>query len=164
SGVTQFLRNQPEFNIRTTSIYTALKHPEALKDIANEHQASIVDHLKTLQRVQAISPVPEAVPVLMKSNLTSAFHVAQMPESKFRRAHGQRLGEETPRQVYTNAINNHIRNEHALITMRETMRGTGLAIIDGQQSMPDRIGALQRVADAQAVPLNLETLFGSMDY
>ena len=164
SGVTQFLSNQPEFNIRTTSIYTALKHPEALKDIANEHQATVVDHVKTLQRVQAISPVPEAVPVLMKANLTSAFHVAQMPESTFLRTHGETLGEETARQVYTNAINNHVRNEHALITMRETMRGTGLAIIDGQRSIPDRIAVLQQVADAQAVPLNLETLFGSMDY
>jgi hypothetical protein len=164
SGVTKFLRNQPDFNIGTTSIYTALKHPESFKDIADEHRGAVVDHLKVLQRVQGISPVPEAVPALMKANLTSAFHVAEKTESTFLRAFSPALGEDTARQVYTNAINSHIRNEHALIAMRQTMRGTGLAIIDGKQTQVQRVAALQKVTDDKAVPLNLETLFGGLDY
>jgi Tc toxin complex TcA C-terminal TcB-binding domain/ABC toxin N-terminal region/Neuraminidase-like domain len=163
-GVTTFLRNQPDFSIRTTSVYTALKHPEAFKDIAYENRGAVVDHLKTLQRVQAISPVPEAVPVLMKANLTSAFHVTEKPESTFLRAFGPSLGKETARQVYTNAINLHIRNEHALITLRQTMRGTGLAIIDGKQTREERLLGLETVTDQNSVPLNLSTLFGSLDY
>jgi Tc toxin complex TcA C-terminal TcB-binding domain/Neuraminidase-like domain len=163
-GVASFLTNQPNFNIRTTSIYTALKHPEAFNGIADEHRAGVVEQLKTLQRVQAISPIPAAVPVLMKANLTSAFRVAEIPESTFLSAHGQTLGEETARQVYTSAINTHIRNEHALMTMRESMRGTGLAIIDGQQPKEARMAKLQAVADQHAPQLNLETLFGSIDY
>jgi hypothetical protein len=99
AGVTKFLSNQPDFNIRTTSIYTALKHPESFKDIADEHRGAVVDHLKILQRVQAISPAPEAVPALMKANLTSAFHVAEKPESTFLRAFSPTLGEETARLV-----------------------------------------------------------------
>ena len=164
TGVVSFLTNQPEFNIRTTSVYTALKHPDAFNGIADEQRAGVVEQLKTLQRVQAISPVPAAVPVLMKANLTSAFRVAEIPESTFLSAHGPALGEDTARQVYTSAINTHIRNEHALITMREAWRGTGLAIIDGQQPMEARMAKLQGVADAKAVPLNLEALFGSIDY
>jgi hypothetical protein len=82
-GVASFLSNQPEFNIRTTSVYTALKHPDAFKGIADEHRAGVVEQLKTLQRVQAISPIPEAIPVLFKANLTSAFRVAALPESTF---------------------------------------------------------------------------------
>ncbi|MEO8407834.1 MAG: hypothetical protein ABI476_05335, partial [Oxalobacteraceae bacterium] len=164
TGVASFLNNQPDFNIRTTSIYTALKHPEAFKDIADEHRADVVENLKTLQRVQAISPVPEAVPILMKANLTSAFRVAEIPESTFLKAYSSKLGEETAHQVYTNAINGHIRNEHALVTMRETMKGTGLAIIDGQQTREARIATLQKVADQKSVPLNLSTLFGSLDF
>ena len=148
SGVTRFLGNLPDFNIRTTSVYTALQHPEAFKDIADEHRALVVEQLKTLQRVQALSPVPEAIPVLMKANLTSAFQVAEMPESTFLEAHGKTLGEETARQVYTNAINARIRNEHALMTMRDAVRGTGLAIIDGKQSPEERMAKLQDVADA----------------
>ena len=165
AGIASFLGNQPDFNIRTTSVpYTAIKHPDAFKGIADTHRPEVVEHLKTLQWVQAISPIPEAVPVLMKANLTSAFRVAEIPESTFLSAHSTTLGEEAARQVYTTAINAHIRNEHALMTMREAWRGTGLAIIDGQEPMEARMAKLQSVADEKAVPLNLETLFGSIDY
>jgi hypothetical protein len=164
AGVTRFLSNQPDFNIRTTSVYTALKHPEAFKDIADEHRGAVVDHLKILQCTQAICPTPEAVPALMKANLRSAFDVAAKPESTFLRAFSPALGEETARVVYTNAVNAHIRNEQALTTMRQTMRGTGLDIIDGKQMREERVAALQKLTDEKAVPLNLSTLFGSLDY
>jgi hypothetical protein len=164
TGITSFLNNQPNFNIRTTSVYTALKQPEAFKDIPKEQRADVVEQLKTLQRVQAISPVPEAIPALIKSNLTSAFQVAEMPESTFLNTYGKVLGEGTAQQVYTNAINSHIRNEHALVTMRETLRGTGLAILDGKESLETRITRLQEVADEKAAPINLDTLFNDMDY
>ncbi|MBV8883138.1 MAG: hypothetical protein JO235_03955 [Chroococcidiopsidaceae cyanobacterium CP_BM_RX_35] len=164
TGVANFLANQPDFNIRTTSIYTALKHPEAFKDIPKEQQAGVVEHLKVLQRVQAISPIPEAVPTLMNANLTSAFRVAEMPETSFLSAYSPELGEEPARQVYTAAINTHIRNEHALITIRESIRGTGLAIIDGQRSTEERLASLQQVTKQQGAPIDLSTLFGSLDY
>ncbi|HKM79460.1 MAG TPA: hypothetical protein VJY15_00660 [Candidatus Acidoferrum sp.] len=164
SGVTRFLGNLPDFDIRTTSVYTALQHADAFKDIADEHRPLVVAELKTLQRVQALTPVPEAIPALMKAKLTSAFHVAEMPESTFLEAHGKTLGEETARQVYTNAINASIRNEQALMTMRDAVRGTGLAIIDGKESPQERMAKLQDVANAQQVPINLDTLFGDMDY
>jgi len=165
TGVTRFLDNQPKFNIRTTSVYTALKDPNAFKDISEEQRAGVVEHMKTLQRVQALTPVPEAIPVLMKANLTSAFHVGELPESAFLGAYSEALGgEDIAMQVYTNAINNRIRNEQALMTMRESVRGTGLAIMDGKQPMQTRMAMMQKVADDQKVPLNLEALFGSMDY
>ncbi|MEG3918511.1 neuraminidase-like domain-containing protein [Microcoleus sp. T3_A4] len=164
TGVANFLNNQPDFNIHTTSVYKALQNTEAFTGIAEENRAGVVEQLKTLQRVQALSPIPEAVPVLINANLTSAFQVAEMPESTFLSAHGQILGEETARQVYTNAINNRIRNEQALITMREAVRGTGLAIIDGEQPLETRMAMMQAVANQQAFPLNLEELFGSMDF
>lgn len=164
TGVVNFLDNQPDFNIRTTSVLKALQQPEALKGIAEEQRPQVVEQLKTLQRVQAISPTPEAVPVLMNANLLSAFHVAEMPESTFLDSYSTKLGEETARQVYTNAINNRIRNEHALITMREAVRGTGLAIIDGSQNLEARMAMMQGIADKQDVPINLDTLFQDMDY
>jgi peptidoglycan hydrolase-like protein with peptidoglycan-binding domain len=186
-GVANFFSNQPEFNIRTTSIYTALQHPEAFKDIAEEHQAEVVENLKTIQRVQSLSPIPEAIPILINANLTSAFGVAELPESSFLRAHGDALGEETARQVYTTAINSRIRNEHALMTMRESIKGTGLAIIDDLPATEMRMATMTAPADLLAeapmmattrmvrmqavlddrpvpVPLNLETLFGNMDF
>ncbi|WP_375492739.1 neuraminidase-like domain-containing protein [uncultured Nostoc sp.] len=166
TGVANFLNNQPDFNIRTTSIYTALKHPEAFKDIPKEQQAGVVQQLKNLQRVQAISPTPETVSALINANLTSAFQVAQIPESVFLNAHDTVIGKETALQVYTNAINSQIRNEHALVTMRETVRGTGLAIMDNGQTQENRLVMLKKVADEQKIPVpaNLENLFGDMDY
>lgn len=166
TGVANFLNNQPDFNIRTTSVYKALQNPEAFTGITEENRAGVVEQLKTLQRVQALTSIPEAVPVLINANLTSAFQVAEMPESTFLSAYSETLGEDTARQVYTNAINNRIRNEHALMTMREAVRGTGLAIIDGEQSLETRMATMQAVANRQEVPvpLNLEELFGSMDY
>jgi hypothetical protein len=203
TGVTQFLNNQPAFNIRTTSVYNAIKATDAFKNIADEQRADVVEHVKTMQRVQALTLVPEAVPVLMNANLTSAFHVGEMPESTFMRSYGEALGEDVAKQVYTNAINNRIRNEHALMTMWEAIRGTGLAIMDGnlpgmvrtqemakgpmdvnpdmpphmammheapeaemelKPPMQNRMAKMQKVADNNKVPLNLEALFGSMDY
>ncbi len=189
AGVASFLDNQPEFNIHTTSIYTAFKNPKAFENISEEHRPAVVEHMKTLQRVQAISPVPEAVPVLMKANLTSATRVAEMPESTFLKIHGQALGEETARQVYTSAVNAHIRNEQALMTMLEARRGTGIAIIDGRQPKEEsrlmanymynpgedstntegnhpttNVDETHAEVPPDEVPLNLETLFGSIDF
>jgi Salmonella virulence plasmid 28.1kDa A protein len=48
--------------------------------------------------------------------------------------------------------------------MRQTVHGTGLEIIDGKQTRAERLAALQKVTDKQPVPLNLSTLFGSLDY
>jgi receptor-binding and translocation channel-forming TcA subunit of Tc toxin/ABC toxin-like protein/neuraminidase-like protein len=164
AGVATFLNNQPNFNIRAASIYTALQKDEAFKGIADEHRAGVIEQLKMLQRVQAFSHIPEALPVLMKANLTSAFQVGEMPESTFLSLYGKALGEETARQIYTNAINTRIRNEHALIAMRETIRGTGLAVIDGTDRLETRMRKMQLVADNQPVSLNLEQLFGSIDF
>jgi len=164
SGVTGVLSNLPDFNIRTTSVYSAFKQADAFKGIAAENRTAVAEQLKTLQRVQAISPVPEAVPVLMKVNLTSAFSVAQIPESTFLKAYTPALGEDTARQVYTASTNAHVRNEHALMTMRETMRGSGMTILDGGEKLEARMKRLQDATDKAGVPLNLETLFGNIDY
>lgn len=166
AGVAKFLANQPDFDIRRTSIYKALKHPEAFKDIASEQRAGVTHQLKTLQRVQALTSAPEAIPVLMKANMTTAFGVAELPESVFLRNFSNALGEGVARQVYTNAINARIRNEQALMTMWEARRGTGLAIIDGNEPREARVARLRaaETEEKEAVPLSLETLFGTMDY
>jgi hypothetical protein len=189
AGIDSILSNQPDFNIRTTSVYTILNKPEAFKDIAEDDRPGVIENMKTLSRVQAISPVPEAVPILMKANLTSASRVAEMPESTFLKAHGLTLGMETARQVYTNSINVQIHNEQALMTMLEARRGTGIAIIDGMQNKEERRlmanymynpcetstnkeGNYSTTNDDETpeevppdeIPLNLETLFGSMDF
>ncbi|MDJ0532078.1 MAG: Tc toxin subunit A, partial [Xenococcaceae cyanobacterium MO_207.B15] len=167
AGVVKFLENQPNFNIRTTSVYTALQNEAAFTNIDNEQRTEVINQLKILQRVQAISPIPEAVPVLMNANLNSAFTVTEMPESTFLKTYDNtfnNFGKDIAQQIYTNALNNRIRNEQALMAMREAVRGTGLAIMDGSQTLETRMANLQKVVNDNDIPLNLEELFGDMDY
>jgi hypothetical protein len=164
AGVETFFANQPAFNIRTTSIYDAIKADAAFEGIAEEHRAGVVEQLKTLQRVQAMSPVPAAVPLLMNANLTSAHRVGEIPESTFMSAMGDALGEETAREVYTSAVNANLRNENLLVTIRQAWRGSDVSVLGGGEPREARMAKLQGVADAQGVPLNFEALFGSSDY
>ncbi|MFF0284089.1 neuraminidase-like domain-containing protein [Rhodococcus aetherivorans] len=163
SGVAAFLDNQPDFDMRTTSLYAAFDRPQAFEGVAEEVKPAVVDNLKVLQRVQAISPVPEAVPVLMSAQLTSGFEVAQVPESTFVSGFGATLGEDIARQVYTTAIDTHIRNENALAGMRDIVRGSGLAVIDGASTLEHRLTTFTRIAETTHNPINLHDLFGDID-
>ena len=133
-GISTFLNNQDEaFNIKTTSIYTAFKAENAFEGIAPELQEGLKTELKTLQRVAAISPVAEAIPVLMKAKMHTAYQVSEMPEKQFIQAFKDQLGEDgegIAKQMYTNAVNSRIQNEHALIALKEARQGTGIAFID----------------------------------
>lgn len=165
SNVARVLGNVGDLNIRTASVYTMLDHPNAFRGVPEDVRGEVVGQLKVLQRVQALSPAPEVVPAMMKAGLTSALQVSDMPESTFMDAYAEALGGETyARHVYTQSVNVRIRNEHALVSMRESARGSGLAIIDGQQPREERITVLQRTFDAKGVPLNLDTLFGGSDF
>jgi hypothetical protein len=159
-GVTSFFAGQPDFDMRTTSVYTAFQHPKAFTGIDRDAWAGVTHTLKVLQRVQAISPVPEAIPALMESGLTSAVAVAQIPETTFRRKFSSTLGEPVTAQVHANAINVQIRNETALAAMRDIVRGSGMAIVDGPSTRQDRAAAFAEAAGNTKTPVNLEDLFG----
>jgi Tc toxin complex TcA C-terminal TcB-binding domain/Neuraminidase-like domain/Salmonella virulence plasmid 28.1kDa A protein len=163
-GVFKFLDNQPDFDLRTASVYKAFQHDKAFNAIADEQRTGVVEQLKVLARVQAYSPTPEVIPYMMKANLTSSFHVTEMGELTFLSAHGHGLGEAQARMVYTSALNKRIGNEQFLMSTREAVRGTGLAVIDGEQKMEARMMMMQAKVDEHAAPLNLEQLFGDMDF
>ena len=163
-GLTQFFEDRPDFDIRTTSIRAVLKDESALKAVPVARRPAVAEQLMILQRVQAISPVPEAIPALISESITSAHVASQLTELSFLRLMEGQLGERVARQVHANATAANFRNENALMRMRDAVRGTGLAIIDGDHSPETRISALQAVADEQSVPLNLSDLFGDIDY
>ncbi len=142
SGVATFLANQPDFNIRTTSIYTALKNPSAFKNINEENRMGVVEQLKTLQNVLSISPTPKTLVQLIKSNQNSVSQIAMMPKSAFMSMHGDVLDEGTAQQAYTNAINANIRNENALIST--AYQGNETTMTDGQQTIGKDFIKLQK--------------------
>ena len=131
----------PKFEIQTNigkrASFVKIKNSDAIefyfKGIAFEQQDSLKAELKTLQRVVAISPVPEAVPVLMKLKVKTAFQVSEMSEAQFVQAIKADLGNDgatIARQIHRNAVNSRIRNEQALMALKEAGRGTGVAFID----------------------------------
>ena len=173
--VATFLGNQPEtFNIKTTSIYEAFKAENAFKDIDPAQQEALTSQLKSLQRVVAISPRPEALPVLLQSDLNSAFLISEQPEQQFVQAMGKALeedGEEIARQIYRTASDARIRNEQAMIAFRELAQGTGVAFIDNtlnasrERRKNARGYSMEQVKEKlQQHNLSWDFLFGDADF
>jgi hypothetical protein len=52
----------------------------AFKALPNADKSGVEAESKTLQRAQLLAPVPEAIPVLMEKNLTSALQVSNIPQ------------------------------------------------------------------------------------
>ena len=161
SKVAAFFEARPDFDIRVTSLYSVLGK-RSDEDVEGE-DAEVVETLKTLQRVQAIAPRAEAVATLMARSFVSAQAVTDVPEATFIAAHGEALGAEDAKRVYARAASVRIRNEHALIGLRETYRGSGLRAVDGDESDDDRKKAVANALAGKNLPFNLETLFGSQD-
>jgi hypothetical protein len=164
AGVARFFNNQPAFNIRTTSVYTGLKDDKALDGVAPAAQAAVIDHLKSLQRLQAVSPAPQAIPALMNAGINSAQQIADMTPKGFAKTVAGALDADTATQVYQNAVDVKVRNEHALAAMKDTVRGTGVAAIDGKTTVEERIASFNQIAQRKTAPVDWEGLFGSVDF
>ncbi|MBN2439939.1 MAG: hypothetical protein JXJ04_01280 [Spirochaetales bacterium] len=178
-GVLTFLNNKPDFNFRLNPVYPAIKQKDAFKGIEKEHHSGVIDLLKKIQRLQ-ICPRPEAIPVLINHNLTSSYHITEIPEKVFIKRMGKEkeVGEAVAKQIYANAVMNRLRIENALMGIREAVTGTGVQFIDGKKTPKDRMEIMQSQYDEQfrminygvdadgeeeQVQLNWETLFGSVD-
>ncbi|MCC9074418.1 hypothetical protein LNQ49_22755 [Flavobacterium sp. F-65] len=129
--VAALLEKSPNFNIRTTSIYEVFKNNEAFKKIPADLQQPIQTALKTLQRIVAISPIANAIPVLYDAKLHTAFQISNVPPAQFKIAmSGKGLDETVLLQIHTNAQHLRVRNEHALIALKEASQNTGIDMLD----------------------------------
>lgn len=130
------LEKQPEFDIKTTSIYEVIKKEEALEGIPLENHETVINRLKTLQRITALSPEPDALPVLYNANLHSAMQISSLPQKQFITAMSKSgLDHNTLVQIHSNAEQICVRNEQAIMAVRETGKGTGVAMIDKSINM-----------------------------
>jgi Tc toxin complex TcA C-terminal TcB-binding domain/Neuraminidase-like domain len=116
-----------------------------------------------LQRVQALTPKAEAIPVLLNAGINTALQVSAMPQKKFTDAFKDTLGQDTALQIHDHAMKISLRNEQALTHLHQTIKGTGFAAIDGE-NLEHRIQIFQKVAKEYAVNINLEELFGDVDF
>lgn len=154
-GACAFFADRHDFNIRKESVF-------AFGDV-KEQQPALFDFLCKLQRTQALVPTPEAVPVLMSRGFTSAAMVAATPIADFSAIVTPDISVEVANAIHSHAVNTQIRNEHAMTALLQTVRGTGLAIIDGKESVQKRLKAMNLVGGEVFKNANLETLFGDMD-
>jgi len=111
SGVARVLTNLgPDFNIRRTSLLSALTRPNALDGVGSAVQPQVVERLKMLQRVQAISPTPETVAALVAHGVHSAQSVAQVPCDHFVRQMSGALGPAVAARTHENSVRVQVRN------------------------------------------------------
>ncbi|PGE39774.1 hypothetical protein COM60_08350 [Bacillus toyonensis] len=130
-NVAAVLEKQPNFNIKTTSIYEVIKNEEALKDVSPENREAVITQLKKLQRLAVISPDPDVLLVLNNLNLHSAMQISDLPKKQFMTIMSKNdLDENTIMQIHNNAQQIRVRNEQTIMSLREAYKGTGVAMID----------------------------------
>ncbi|MBK8887569.1 MAG: hypothetical protein IPN46_13930 [Saprospiraceae bacterium] len=161
SGLTTFFSKNTEFNIRQESILTILDKEDALIDIPEEQRSQVAIQLKTLQRITAISPDSKAVEVLYNKNMHSARQISDLSEGNFIQRYGTEMGEAEAKQVYRNALAVNTRNQQAIMTMRDAMTPTGVAMIDQSTNQVRQADPLGKDG---GVTISYEILFGSADY
>ncbi|PET30550.1 hypothetical protein CN518_20215 [Bacillus anthracis] len=155
ANVAAVLEKNPDFNIKTTSIYEVIKNEEALKDIPLENQETVITQLKTLQRITAVSPDPDALPVLYNTNLHSAMQISDMPRKQFITFLSKSgLDDDLLSQIHNNAQQARVRNEQAIMALREVQKGTGIAMIDKSlNATPPVNGSMAMVDDLRTEPI-----------
>ncbi|WKA60353.1 neuraminidase-like domain-containing protein [Planococcus shenhongbingii] len=136
SEIQSVLEKRPDFNIKNHSIYELIKDKEALQEIPADHQEPLIANLKILQRITAISPDADAVPALYNANLHSAIQISNIPQSEFMAVMKKSgLDDGTLSIIYTNAQQTRVRNEQAIMTLREIYKGTGIDMIDKSMAL-----------------------------
>lgn len=158
SNIAAVLTKQPDFNIKTTSVYEVIKNEEVFKDISSDGQEAVKTQLKTLQRIVAVSPEPDAVPVLYNAKVQSAMQISALPKAQFMAAFSESdLDENTLAQIHHNAQQTKVRNEHFLMSVREAAQPTGVAMIDKSLNLTGHPQAkiMRPVGSAVVEPLSV---------
>jgi hypothetical protein len=182
-GVVRFLDSQPDFNIRTTSVHAhVVAAPAALDHVADPGvRSQVVESLQMLQTVQALTPTPDAVAPLLDRGLKTALQVSSIPESRFVTSLAASLAAAAPgqdtasgallaRSIHQHAVATRHSIDDTLLQIFQVVKGSGLVAIDGRENRDVRIQQLRRAASASVgassgiAQINLEELFGSMDF
>ncbi|KAK3375777.1 hypothetical protein B0T24DRAFT_526498, partial [Lasiosphaeria ovina] len=155
-GLGKVLANNPGFSFRSSSLSAITDNATSFDGISEQTRPKVEEALRDLQKAQALAHIPEALPVLFQTKM-SAFHVSQQPQDQFVANFGPHVGgAAAAERIHDHAVRVVARNDHALTVALQAARGSGLAAIDG----PRRSRAITQVPEQ----INLEKLFGSLDY
>jgi len=155
-GLGKVLANNPEFSFRSSPLSTIADNANAFDGISEQTRPKVEEALRDLQKAQALAHIPEALPVLFQTKM-SAFRVSQQPQDQFVAKFGPQVGgAAAAERIHDHAVRVVARNDHALTVALQAARGSGLAAIDGP-------GGFNRTSQLPE-QINLEKLFGSLDY
>src|SRR4051812_29589365 len=98
----------------------------------------VSDAVKELQTARAIAVHPEAIKPLREAGLSTAFAVSSISEKAFVESLKDKIDEKVAKKIHLGATNSRIRNDHALVSLLQTTRGTGIAALDGNTKLEDR--------------------------
>jgi len=164
AGLLSFFENQPELDFRKTSVLKILQHPDSLKSVPEVQREAVVDRLKKLQRLSSVSSKAEALPVLLNKGLHSAYAVNEIPMNRFVARYAESMGgADAARAIHRNASTITARNEESYIALRSAVLGTGVYMVNGGGTTETRMAELYEYAVDHNIPVNFETLFGSVD-
>ncbi|MDR6782684.1 DNA-binding transcriptional MerR regulator [Pedobacter africanus] len=165
--ISSILSRVPDFKITTTSVYELINDEQLLKPVAKKYIDTVIHNLKVLQRVTLMSPVPEAVPVLINKNYLSVPAVTALPLKQFiATMQGTELSTDILKRIYTAAQKKKAFYEHSLLSIKEAGMKTGIAMIDGNSS--GKSGASAVDPDVEGIlsknNLSWNLLFGDADF
>ncbi len=142
-NVISVLEKQPDFNIKTTSIYEILKKEELLSHVPEELKAEVQSQLKIVQRIATVSSSSVAIPALYNTNFHSAAQIVSLPGEQFATMmFNEGLERNVALQIVANAQQAVARNEQTLISLKEVQEGTGIEFIDRSLTIYEDDGIL----------------------
>jgi hypothetical protein len=159
-GVSQFLKNSPDFNFGTTNIdaYVNGNRATALQNIAAAQQITVINELKAYQRLFRVSTDFQTINTLKGAGFRSAYSIAMTPQPVFMRKVGNQLGGDSQAAtIYAGA--------HHIIGAALSVFGTIRNALDGVSPMVtgNVAGQVQATLKAAGIP-SWQTLFGSLSY
>ena len=108
----------------------------------------------------------EAAPVLKKANLTSSFAVSRMSKDAFVGKFAPEMGEAEANRAHNRAMAAVVHYNNTAMIIRDAVRGSGLAIVDGtmgDDGTDNKVHVPKDNNTKRPVPFNLEELFSESD-
>ena len=156
-GMTQFFKNEPDFEFRDTHIETYLsKHvATAFTGVPEKDRPAVTQQLKSMQRVFNIAPRYDHMQALMGEGIHSAFSIASIPQRNFVQLFSSRLdGPAQAMAYYSAAGHKTAMMMNGAVGIHESFHGI----------TPSSVGNFKKTKDALTKKMpTLAELFGSFD-
>ncbi|KAK0907467.1 hypothetical protein LTR91_021991 [Friedmanniomyces endolithicus] len=134
--------------------------PSVIEHVPLERVGVVTNELRRINRMGGLASSPKAVEALSKQSRTDTASLTNIPRKSAIAALATSMGSVEATQVVDMAVVKRQRYENVLVKLLQYVRGTGLAAVDGPDSIQTR---MRNVLVGSTGDIGLENLFGSMD-